>query len=627
MASIFSALDIEAYDRQYTDAQLLKRIATYLGPQRARVLGVALLSAAVALVDIVQPFVTVRGVNALAEQPPVTFIAGLTAIILFTRVFSWVLNLFRRRLTARAIGDLVLGLRLDAFRAAAGHDLSFYDEFKTGRILSRITSDTQDFAQVITLVTDLFSQVLVVVILSAVLLFINWQLTLLVIGFTPIVLVLALSFRRLARYVTRQGNRAMANVNAAIRETIAGISVAKNFRQERAIYDEFTAVNAQSYTINIRRGFVLSNIFPALNALAGVGTSVLVYFGGLAVGAGRVSVGSWYLFITSLDRFWFPVTNVSAFWSQFQAGLSAAERVFALIDAEPRVVQTDKQSVERLRGEIKFSNVGFQYGRQETILSDFSLNIRPGETVALVGHTGAGKSSIVKLIARFYEFQSGQLLVDGRDIRSFDLAQYRKQLGVVSQVPFLFSGTVADNIRYARPEVSDAEIESLARQIGRGEWLETLPDGLATDVGERGGRLSMGQRQLVALLRVLVQKPAIFILDEATASIDPFTESQIQEALDLILANSTSILIAHRLSTVRAADRIIVLRQGEIIEEGNHKLLMARGGHYAELYDTYFRHQSPEFRLASPARLRVTLNANELKFKDERRPSPKPPAN
>jgi ATP-binding cassette subfamily B protein len=330
-----------------------------------------------------------------------------------------------------------------------------------------------------------------------------------------------------------------------------------------------------------------------------------------------VSVGSWYLFITSLDRFWFPVTNISAFWSQFQAGLSAAERVFALIDAEPRVVQTDKQPVERLRGEIKFANVGFQYGRQETILRDFSLNIRPGQTIALVGHTGAGKSSIVKLIARFYEFQSGQLLVDGRDIRSFDLAQYRKQLGIVSQVPFLFSGTVADNIRYARPEVRDAEIESLARQIGHGEWLETLPDGLATDVGERGGRLSMGQRQLVALLRVLVQRPAIFILDEATASIDPFTESQIQEALDLILANSTSILIAHRLSTVRAADRIIVLKTGEIIEEGNHKLLMAQGGHYAELYNTYFRHQSPEFKATPPARLRLAFTPDELNLKSQ----------
>ena len=617
MANLFAALDTEAYDRQYTDWQLLKRIAEYLRPQQRRVLGVALLTTGVALIDVVQPFLAVRAVNALAQKPSLAFIAGIIAVILFTRIFSWALNYARRRLTARSIGDLVMGLRLDAFRAAASHDLSFYDEFKTGRILSRITTDTQDFAQVITLVTDLVSQVLVIGILSAVLFTIDWKLTLMLLGFTPLVMGLALSFRRLARFVTRQGNRAMANVNSAIRETIAGISVAKNFRQERAVYDEFSAVNAQSYVINIRRGFVLSNIFPVLNALAGVGTSVMIYFGGLAVAGGGVSVGNWYLFITSLDRFWFPVTNISAFWSQFQAGLSAAERVFALIDAEPRVVQIDHQPVPPLRGEIEFVNMGFQYGRQETVLRDFSLRIKPGENVALVGHTGAGKSSIAKLIARFYEFQSGQLLLDGRDIRSFDLAQYRKQLGIVSQSPFLFSGTVADNIRYAQPNATDAEIESLARRIGGGEWLEALPDGLQTDVGERGARLSMGQRQLVALMRVLVQKPAIFILDEATASIDPFTESQIQEALDLILANSTSILIAHRLSTVKAADRIIVLKKGEIIEEGNHASLMQQGRHYAELYNTYFRHQSTEYKATPPARLRVTLNANELNLKNE----------
>jgi len=210
----------------------------------------------------------------------------------------------------------------------------------------------------------------------------------------------------------------------------------------------------------------------------------------------------------------------------------------------------------------------------------------------LVGHTGAGKSSIAKLIARFYEYQSGSLSIDGRDIRTFDLTQYRRQLGIVSQVPFLFSGTVIDNIRYAAPGVPEQEMLKLAKKIGDGEWLETLPDGLHTEVGERGNRLSMGQRQLVALMRVLVQNPAIFILDEATASIDPFTEWQIQQALNLILKNTTSILIAHRLSTVKAADRIVVMQKGAIIEQGNHEALLKQGGHYAELYNTYFRHQS-----------------------------------
>ncbi len=262
------------------------------------------------------------------------------------------------------------------------------------------------------------------------------------------------------------------------------------------------------------------------------------------------------------------------------------------MDADPNVVQTDRRDVPRLKGEVSFEHLNFRYTDKEPILSDFNLHIQPGENLALVGHTGAGKSSIAKLIARFYEFQEGRLLIDDVDVRTFDLQQYRKQLGIVSQVPFLFSGTVADNIRYAVPDVKESEMLDMARKIGDGEWLDTLPEGLHTKVGERGGRLSMGQRQLVALMRVLVQRPAIFILDEATASIDPFTEWQIQQALNLILTSSTSILIAHRLSTVKAADRIVVMELGRIIQEGTHESLLKQGGHYATLYNMYFRHQS-----------------------------------
>jgi ABC-type multidrug transport system fused ATPase/permease subunit len=229
------------------------------------------------------------------------------------------------------------------------------------------------------------------------------------------------------------------------------------------------------------------------------------------------------------------------------------------------------------------------------VLPDFSLDVPAGQTLAVVGHTGAGKSSLVRLITRFYEFQGGRLLIDGRDIRTFDLSQYRRQIGLVPQSPFLFSGTVADNIRYGRPEADDGTVQLAALKLGGGEWVQDLPDGLQTDVGERGARLSLGQRQLVALARVLLQDPSIFILDEATASVDPFTEAQIQEGLDVVMRDRTSIIIAHRLSTVRSADRIIVMRAGQIIEEGDHRALMARAGHYAELYNTYFRHQSLEY--------------------------------
>ncbi len=593
--SFFGNLDPEAYDRQYTDAELVRRMARYFGPHRRSLALISTTLVVTALLDVVFPLVISRGVTALAGQPSAGFLAVLVGLVFLTGVLSWGVNYVRRRITTRAIGDVILALRRDAFRATVAHDLSFYDEFKSGRIVSRITSDTQEFAQVVTLVTDTFSQIIVVVILAVILFTIEWRLTLALLATTPLVVLVAVSFRRLARYVTRQGNRAMANVNAAIQESVSGIAVAKNFRQEGMIYEEFREVNRQAYTINVRRGFVIAAVFPSLNIISGVAIALLVYLGGLAAGVGTISPGQWYLFLQSVDRFFFPFINLASFWSQVQAGLSAAERVFALIDTELVVQQIAHDPVPPLRGEIEFDRLNFRYSQQETVLTDFSLHIRAGETVALVGHTGAGKSSIAKLIARFYEFQDGRLLIDGRDLRTFDLRDYRRQLGIVSQVPFLFSETVADNIRYARPEISDAEIEALARKIGKGEWLETLPEGLQTHVGERGAKLSMGQRQLVALMRVLVQRPAIFILDEATASVDPFTEEQIQEALDLILQNSTAIIIAHRLSTVRNADRIIVLKQGQIIEEGNHAALLKQGGHYAELYNTYFRHQSVDF--------------------------------
>ena len=442
----FSGLGAESYDRQYSDRELIGRIASYFKPHRVALIWVSIWLIVIAASGAAAPLLVSRGLDVLVAQPASNLMWVLAGVIFLTGLVVWGANWLRRRLMARIVGDVVYTLQADGFKAAAEHDLSFYDEYSSGRIVSRITSDTREFGNLVTFVTDLISQFAQAFILGVALISINWQLSLWVFGFMPILFLAAMSFRRLARTVTRRGMRAMANVNAAIKETVSGIAVAKNFRQEQTIFAEFDDSNVQSYKVNVRRGFVLALIFPSLNALGGIAAAILVYVGALSVLEGVVTVGAWYLFLLSQDRFFFPVINLSAFWTQVQSGLSAAERIFGLMDAEMVVVQTAENPVPLLKGDIRFEGVHFRYSEQESVFKDFNLHIQPGESVALVGHTGAGKSSIAKLIARFYEFQEGQILVDGEDIRSFDLHQYRSQLGIVSQIPFLFSGSVAENI-------------------------------------------------------------------------------------------------------------------------------------------------------------------------------------
>jgi len=597
MGFVWDGLDAEAYDREYTDRELLKRIIGYFRPHLRAMILVAVLIVLNAVMDAAFPFLIARSLDRLQgaadlDQTIWQRTAWLIGLIFLSGALSWTFNYFRQRYTARTVGDVVLRLRRDAFDAVLARDLSFYDQFSTGRIVSRVTSDTQDFSNVVTLTLNLLSQVLIVVIVVGLLVWINLRLALIALVIAPVVIVVALAFRRIARRATTQARRALAEVNANVQESVMGISVAKNFRQEQRIYDEFRPVNAQTYRLSLRQGLTFGTIFPILGVISGIGTALIVYMGGLGVIGGVVSAGSFYLFIEGINLFWFPLTSIASFWSQFQLGLAASERVFALIDAEPRVIQTASAVAPRLRGQIEFRDFAFRYTENEEVLDDFCLTIEAGETLALVGHTGAGKSSLGRLVARFYEFQGGQLLVDGHDVRTFDLHSYRRQIGIVPQTPFLFSGTVADNIRYGMPGAGDDEVAAAAARLAGGDWLDALPQGLDTPVGEEGKGISMGQRQLVALARVLLQDPAILILDEATASVDPLTEAQIQEGLDVVLCNRTAIVIAHRLSTVKSADRIVVLREGQIIEEGSHQELLARGGHYAELYDTYFRHQS-----------------------------------
>ena len=595
MGFVLDGLETEAYDRTYSDRELLRRIIAYFRPHARRMALVAFTLTLNSLATTIGPILISQAIDSLMANPSTQAILQLTAAVLVLGVSAWVFNYIRQWFSARVVGDVVLNLRADVFNATVRHDLSFFDEHPTGKMVSRITSDTQDFSTVVTLTIDLFSQVLLVMLLTIWLLRIEPRLTLLLIAMTPIAATIALSFRRIARRVTLHAKQVTAKINAEIQESISGIMIAKGFRQEQAIYEAFMAKNQQAFRVGLRRGLTLNTIFPIMGISSGIGVATLVYAGGLATRWGTVTPGNWVLFMQTVGLYWWPIMNISSFWSQFQDGLSAAERVFALIDAEPKVVQSATEPVEHMEGHVQFRHLRLTYTGQEIVLPDFSLDIRPRETVAFVGHTGAGKSSLARLVARFYEFQGGELLIDGRDIRRLDLQQYRLKVGLVPQEPFLFSGTVRENIRYGCAGATDEDVLQAALRIGQGDWLAYLPAGLDTPAGERGASLSMGQRQLVALARVLLKDPPILILDEATASVDPFTEAQIQEGLKEVMRNRTAIIIAHRLSTVRHVDRILVLRDWQIIEEGNHESLLAAGGHYAELYNTYFRHQSLEY--------------------------------
>ncbi len=595
MGFIMDGLDAEEYDRQYKDSELVRRITGYFRAQAPRMIIVAIAILLTSLMNTGLPIYISQALDELVVDNTAENLARITVVIVLLGTLGWAFNAVRQWLSAAAIANVTLKLRQDAFDAVLKRDLSFYDQFPSGKIVSRVTSDTQAFSAVVNLATDLMSQILLIFLLIGYLFTVSVELTLVLLFFAPFIVFVALMFRKIARNTVTQSRRVNAIVNTHIQETVSGIGVAKSFRQEHTVYQEFLDVNKQSYGINLRTGYVFSSIFPILNAVAAFGTAALVYFGGVSAQAGSLSPGEWYLFIQGLALFWFPLTSIASFWSQFQLGLAAGERVFALIDAEPNVVQIDNVKLPEIKGEIRFENVNFRYTDKEQVLQDFSLTIAPGETLALVGHTGSGKSSIGKLIARFYEFQGGHILIDGHDIRTLDLSAYHGKLGIVTQSPFLFDGTVRENIRYGMADATDAEVERVAALVGQGDWIRALPNDLDTEVGERGSSLSMGRRQLVALARVLLQNPSIFILDEATASVDPLTETLIQEGLDVVLENRTSVVIAHRLSTIKNADRIIVLRQGKIIEQGTHDTLLAEGGHYAELYNTYFRHQSLEY--------------------------------
>ncbi len=609
-------LNEDDFDRKYSDLTLVNRILSYFKPYKLSVslIVISLLISSLAstlvplyisnMIDDLQNAFANKSVNPFAP-----IIINLTIALAIFFIINFFANMLQQEITARTVSATIVDIRKDAFDAVLERDMSFINEVSTGNIVSRVDNDTNNFAQTITLTTSLIAQIAVVLFLLYFLFTKSVKLTIILIIIAPVVIFTALLFRKIARDVNRKSRRILAKINALVQETFSGIYISKAFRAENKMYDDFVHINDTNYSVNLKRGLVMVSIFPVLGIINGIVTALLIYFGSLEVINNtsapfasllsflpneQITLGDWFLFFQGVLIFFFPLTSIASFWSQFQQGLASAERVFALIDAENMVIQYDNQPLTNPQGMIEFRDLTFAYKSNQNILEHFNLKIEPHERIAIVGHTGAGKSTLVKLISRSYEFQSGKLLIDDQDIRGLDLSEYRKKLAIISQEVFLWNDSIKNNLLYGSGHIPDAEqrMNEILEKLEILDWIQRLPKGLNTIIGERGSLLSMGQRQLIAFARILLVDPLILIMDEATSSVDPLTEVQIQRAINILLKDRTSIIVAHRLSTVKNADRIIVLKEGQIIEQGTHQQLMDQKGYYAELYDTYFRHQS-----------------------------------
>jgi len=590
----YFGLGEEGYDRIYSDRKLFFRILKLFRPYRR---SMTIIIAFICLSSItygLTPYLMSLIIKQLEIRSDPVFLIFFIINTLILNSLGYLFNYVNRRTGNRMVYGVCYNLRRQTNLRVLEQDLSFFDKYPTGRIVSRINSDGSKFGRSITMFTELISSFLIFMIVLIPMIIVSPLLTGVFMTIVPFVFAFTLSFRKIARRKSVYGQRSLAQVNAFVQESMAGIQIIKSFRQEESQYDKFQAINKQSYRVNMSRALYLSILFPSLDVLVAVLYALLIFFGGNLILQGELSGSDIYLFLQSSLLMFSPILQIAGFWAQFQDGLSAAERIFALQDSQSYIKQGG-HILDSIKGRIEFDNLGFEYVPEKPVFKDFNLEIQPGETVAIVGQTGAGKSSLTKILLRLYEFQSGDVRVDGHSIRDISLSEFRRSVGFIPQVPFLWADTIENNVKYGSPEASHEDVIWALEQSGGMEWIKNLDNGLKTFILERGKVLSMGQRQLIVFARVLLQNPSILILDEATASVDPFTELQIQEAMEKVMKGRSTIVIAHRLTTVRNVDRIVVLDHGKIVEEGNHDSLMQRNGYYARLYNTYFRHQSYEF--------------------------------
>jgi len=589
--------EVKETTRRMSSREIFSRLIEYLKPYKKWVAAVTIAVIVTSITGIASPYILGREI--IAKYILRGNLQGLQWIILVfigIQVANWIANTIRTYGMGKIGQSLLLRMRNDLFSHLQELSFSFYDESDSGDLISRVTNDTDAIGEAFTsgliqVVSDILNLLMIVIVMFS----INVQLSLVSMIVVPLMIIAAALFNSKFRAAYQMQRTKISSVTSKLQESISGIREIQSFTRERDFIEEFKRTNLENLQANLQATKVWGLFFPTIQLIEAAGMGVVILYGGWLAFNGMLgpiedAVGTLITFIMYVGMFFGPIFDLTNFYNTIQSALAAAERIFEILDVKPEMRDCeDAVEMPPIKGEIEFRNVTFEYKPGKPVLRNVSFHIKPKETVALVGPTGAGKSTIIKLICRFYEPKSGQILIDGYDIRKVKIKSLRRQIGIVPQETFLFSGTIMDNIRYGRIDASDEEVIAAAKIVGAHEFIERLPRGYETRIGEGGAGLSVGQKQLIAFARALIRNPAILIMDEATSSIDPYTDLLIRKAMRALLKDRTSIIIAHRLSTVRDADRILVIDDGRIVEEGTHEELIEKGGLYSHLYEMQFK--------------------------------------
>lgn len=583
------------------DGRLVRRLLSFMKPYMVRLLLAIMLMIASSLLAVAQPSIIGRAIDDGIRGGAADVLRNWTLLFIVAALGEWITNRYRIAIMAFIGTKVVADYRSTLFRHLHTLSLNFHNNYSVGRLMSRLISDVGVLQDFITWsITGLFRSFFTLTGIIVAMLLLNWQLALITFAVLPLMWLLTNYWRLRVRGAYRATRQRLSLINGYLNESISGIRVTKSFSREKENAAFFDDLNLSFFDANIRAARLTGIFFPGVDFMGSLATALVIGFGGWLVLGDALTTGTLVAFVLYIDRFFNPIRELAQRYNTFQATMAASERIFYLLDLEPELEdKTGAIALPPINGTVDFENVTFAYNDGEMVLKGIDLQAQPGERIALVGETGAGKSTIIRLLARFFDIQDGAIRIDGHDIRDVTRASLRSQLGIVLQDTFLFAGTIRDNIRYGRLDATDAEVEAAASAVGAHQFITKLPSGYETEVGENGVNLSVGQRQILSFARALLADPHILILDEATSSVDTTTEKLIQAALDTLMDGRTSFVIAHRLSTIINADQIVVLDSGRIIECGTHEELLAQRGRYFNLYTMQWASDTAESTVES----------------------------